>query len=676
MTTHVKVIQLDNSHNRENVFRFLYGVWSDEFCRFMEGMDREHRLMKDALDETAQYFVAVDQSERILGCVRANILGNAALLPDLQINLKTAAFVDLFGAEKIYYVSHLTISPDARGRTVTSLLIGALYRRCLRDGALVGISYCAPHLMTFYNQLGYRPYTGNFRIDAGIRIPIVHCVRDWAYLDEIKSPLVRFCSRDLDDGGAAAGKISGLFPAFKDPAFSRKKVSHLWARLAHTMPNDTSFKKNGLFEGLSEKEWLIVGRRASEIDFAQGEYVYRRGEIEQGMGVLLSGSLGVEVAIGGVARIINVILSGEPFGEISCLGEGRRTFNLVALEKSLAFFLPSNFIDQVSSANTELGLKLSKRLLKTVVGRFSNLADVTVADSDSFMGSEQDELPAINQPPDKDMTRDRFESYRFDSLGDREGEFKRLVIQATIGEKIEFSVLDRVGLRDGATVLDLGSGPGVTSLLVAKQLPKSTIIGVEPEDLLRVKAESLIADQGYSGRCRFVKGSGDRIPLDDAEVDFSYARFLFQHLPNPLVVLDQMRRVTRQDGIVVILDVDDTTNIIYPAPHGLKDLEKRIAAAQSKAGGDRHIGRKLFGYMHDVGLQEVSVEPIPITASALGREAFFSTVYSFKQQVLERAGEFDEQTAALFDTLKDIIYSPKTFAMTTVYVARGIVPRP
>lgn len=674
MTNHVNVIQLDNTHDRESVFRFLYEVWSDEFCRSMEGMDREHRLMKDALDETAQYFVAVDQSERILGCVRVNILRNAALPPDLQVHLKTAALVDLFGAEKIYYVSHFTVSPVARGRTVASLLIGALYRQCLTDGALVGISYCAPNLMTFYNQLGYRQYAGNFSIDVGTRTPIVHCVRDWAYLDEIKSPLAKFCSRVLDDGGAAAGKMSGLFPIFKYPAFSRKKVSHLWSRLAHTMLNDTTCKKDVFFEELSDKERLIVDRRASEIDFAQGEYVYRRGEIEQGMGVLLSGSLGVEVAMGGVSRIINVIFPGEPFGEISCLAEGRRTLSLVALEKSLAFFLPSNFIDQVSSADTELGLKLSKRLLKTVAGRFTNLADMAVAGSDAFMGSVQDERPAIHQHPGKDETKDRFESYRFNSLGDREGEFKRLVTQATIGEKIEFSMLDSVGLRDGATVLDLGSGPGITSLLVAKHLPKSTVIGVEPEDLLRVKAESLIADQGYSGRCRFVKGSGDRIPLDDGEVDFSYARFLFQHLPNPLVVLGQMRRVTRQDGIIVILDVDDTTNIICPAPDGLKDLEKRIAAAQSKAGGDRHIGRKLFGYMHELGLQEVSVEPIPITATALGRETFFSTVYSFKQQVLERAGEFDEQTAAIFSTLKDIICRPTTFAMTTVYVARGVVP--
>jgi SAM-dependent methyltransferase len=209
---------------------------------------------------------------------------------------------------------------------------------------------------------------------------------------------------------------------------------------------------------------------------------------------------------------------------------------------------------------------------------------------------------------------------------------------------------------------------------MARRLPQAKVIGVEPEDLLRAKAEKFVASQDLAGRCRFLKGTGDRIPLDDDVVDFSYARLLFQHLPNPLEVLGEMRRVTRQGGIVAILDVDDRTNIIHPAPNGLEDLEKRIADAQAAAGGDRHVGRKLHGYMHEIGLQEVSVEHIPITASALGRDVFFSIVYSFKRQVLERAGGLDARTTALFSALEDRIKRPATFAMTTVFVAHGLVP--
>jgi hypothetical protein len=68
------------------------------------------------------------------------------------------------------------------------------------------------------------------------------------------------------------------------------------------------------------------------------------------------------------------------------------------------------------------------------------------------------------------------------------------------------------------------------------------------------------------------------------------------------------------------------------------------------------------------------VKHVPITASALGRQQFFSIVYSFKRQVLERAGECDAQATALFHALEDIISEPTSFAMTTVFVAYGVVP--
>lgn len=671
MTVHI--MQPKNIRDRESIYRFLYEIWSDEFCRSMEGMNHELRLMRDDLDETAQHLVAFDQSGRIVGCVRANNLCNTALPESLKQKLKTEELVKLFGGGAIHFISHFAVAPEARGKTVASLLLSALYRLGLIDEALVGISYCALHLIPFYYQLGFRPYTENFRLDAGVRVPIVHCTRDLGYLKEIQSPLARLCPKEIDDMGVTAQNLAERFPAFKAPGFAQSKEHHLWARLAHITPSNTA-KKISLFEGLSESEKHTIERRSSEITFAQGEYVYRRGEIEPGMGVLVSGSFGVEVSVGGVSRVIAIILPGEPFGEIGSLGDSRRTADLVALENSQTVFFPFDFLERIGRTDTELGFKLANRLLKIVVGRFINSTNRVVQELSSTAGSLRPRNSTSYLPPEADEINSRIESYRFDSLGDRQGEFKRLVAQATIGEDLELSVLNGLGLRDGAKVLDLGSGPGVTTLLIAKRLPKATIIGVEPGDLLRKSAKKLIAGQGFSKHCRFLKGTGDRIPLGDGEVDFSYARFLFQHLPNPREVLGEMRRVTGRGGKVVILDVDDRTNNIYPAPEGLDDLEKRIADTQAAAGGDRHVGRKLYGYMHEAGLQEVGVELIPITSSTIGREAFFSIVYSFKRQVMVRADVLDDRATAIFLALEALVRSPTTFAMTVVYAAHGVVP--
>lgn len=670
----VHVLQPKSAHDKENIYRFLYGIWANELYRSMEGMDHERRSMKDELDEWAKHLIAVNRSGRVVGCLRINLLRDASLPNRFDRQLKITELVEQFGSEKICYASHFTVASAARGKTVASLLVWALYRLCLTEGPSVAVAYCPLNLVSFYYQLGFRPYTENFRIDAGIRVPLVHCIRDRQYLTEIKSPLARLCPAELDDSGEAARQLAGRFAAFKNPGFARIRVHHLWARLAYAESDAGTLRSNGLLQGLSEEERRIVGRRLAEISFFAGEYIHRRGETEKGMGVVLSGSLGVEIPAARGVRVVNVIRQGETFGETSSFGEGPHTADLVALEKSDAFLLPSDFLERVLRADTKLGFKLAKRLLAILARRFDRLIGIDAYSLEPSAGDVRVKRPSIYQLPDSDEIKNRVESYQFSSLGDQEGEFRRLVAQASVGEDVEFSVLDSIGLRDGATVLDLGSGPGVTSLLLAKRLPSATVIGVEPEDLLRSKAQLLIESQGMADRCRFLKGMGHQIPLDSDVTDFSYARLLFQHLPNPQEVLGEMRRVTKRGGIVAILDVDDRTNIVYPAPKGLDDLEKRILCAQSAAGGDRHVGRKLFGYMHNAGLQQVSMEHIPITAAALGRETFFSIVYRFKRQVLERAGELDEQTEAVFTELEDLIRNETTFAMVTIFVAHGIVP--
>lgn len=672
MTIHVT--QPKCQTDREKIYRFMYEIWSEEFNRSIAGMDHAKRLMKDALDKTAHHFIAVDHSGRLVGCARINILDLGTVPDGVECHLEPMALVDLFGENRIGYCSHFAVAPDARGKTVASLLIGALYRFGLKADVRVAISYCALHYVAFYYQLGYRPYLENFQIDAGIRVPIALCVRDRSYLQAIKSPLARLCPQALDDAGAAAQKMAGRFPAFRVPAFSRTDVHHLWARLAYVTPSRTADQKHALFDTLSDEEWRIVSRWASEITFSQGEHVYRRGEAERSMGVLISGSLGVNAQRSGVSRIAKVILPGEPFGEISCLEGGRQSTDIVALEQSTACLLPHDFLERVCHADAGLGLRLAKRLLNIIAARFAHLANATACEDGADAVTVKVKQPLLYQRPDADEIEDRIESYRFDRLGDQDKEFKRLITQATIAEDLEFGALDRLGLSDGATFLDLGSGPGVTALLVAKRLPSATIIGVEPEKHLRAKAKTLVERQGVGDRCRFIEGTGSRIPLADGTADFSYARLLFQHLPNPLDVLGEMRRVTRKGGIIVVLDVDDRSNIVFPAPADMAVFETRIAAAQAAAGGDRQIGRKLQGYMHDTGLEGVGVEPVPITAQALGREAFFSIVYSFKRQVLERAGQLDDQTVAFFKALETLIHKPTTFAMTTVFVAYGTVP--
>jgi len=235
---------------------------------------------------------------------------------------------------------------------------------------------------------------------------------------------------------------------------------------------------------------------------------------------------------------------------------------------------------------------------------------------------------------------------------------------------VEFSKLKGIGLADGDTILDLGSGPGITAMLLSHHFPRSRIIGIEPDKDLRTRAEGLKAEKNLN-HCVFLEGTAQEIPLADNAVDFAYARLLFQHIPDPMAALKEMHRVIRRNGIACILDVDDDTIFIHPRVRAWEAVENRVAKAQASYGGDRHVGRKLLAYLLEAGFESVRVDLVPVTTQMLGPKAFFDIVFGFKKQTLMRAGDWDEATGKLFNAIRDLLQKEGAFASENIFVVHG-----
>ena len=57
----------------------------------------------------------------------------------------------------------------------------------------------------------------------------------------------------------------------------------------------------------------------------------------------------------------------------------------------------------------------------------------------------------------------------------------------------------------------------------------------------------------------FVQASVTALPFGDRSFDIVTARLLFQHLTDPGRVVDELRRVLRPGGCILVFDVDDAT---------------------------------------------------------------------------------------------------------------------
>jgi len=267
--------------------------------------------------------------------------------------------------------------------------------------------------------------------------------------------------------------------------------------------------------------------------------------------------------------------------------------------------------------------------------------------------------------------RERSHSYRLEDL-DASAELRRLASQVALLAPREFTFLTRVGVRPTDVVLDVGCGPGFfAEKLAAEVVPEGRVVGVDVDGAMVALAAQRCADHE---RLSFLEGTGQRIPLDDDSVDVAYARFLFQHLTEPSVVLAEMRRVVRPGGLVAVGDTDDGGLVVHPAPEGFDRFLDASRRAQIARGGDRQVGRKLKSLLIEVGLADVHATTEVMTSEDIGPRALLAIAVGFKAGVLGPPFAEPAEVKRIEDELAALSTEPGFYGHALGYLAWGRVP--
>ena len=102
---------------------------------------------------------------------------------------------------------------------------------------------------------------------------------------------------------------------------------------------------------------------------------------------------------------------------------------------------------------------------------------------------------------------------------------------------------------EGKVVADIGSGTGISTLTLAQRA--EFVFGVEPEDSMRETAIAKQREQ-HIENVRFVKGTGESIPLGNDSVDMAAAMTAGGEVAK---TAEEMERIVRPGGVVVRADV-------------------------------------------------------------------------------------------------------------------------
>jgi ubiquinone/menaquinone biosynthesis C-methylase UbiE len=258
---------------------------------------------------------------------------------------------------------------------------------------------------------------------------------------------------------------------------------------------------------------------------------------------------------------------------------------------------------------------------------------------------------------------------------DAEAEIERLRAQALLGWEKEARTLAWFGLRDGMSVLELGSGPGFVTEQLLDLLPSSAVTALEIDSGLLGRAQSHLAHWKVE-RLRFVEASIMDTGLPDNCFDFAFARLIFQHLPDPDGAAREVYRVLKPGGKLVISDIDDAVwGIADPIIPEMGTLLETYARAQAAQGGNRYVGRRLWRILEASGFTSLDLEAIATHSDASGIAAFEPQMDPDRLLPLVKVGLVSEEEIQRFRTSRDaFLASPRPYVMMLGLMVCGEKP--
>jgi SAM-dependent methyltransferase len=162
-----------------------------------------------------------------------------------------------------------------------------------------------------------------------------------------------------------------------------------------------------------------------------------------------------------------------------------------------------------------------------------------------------------------------------------------------------------VHLKSGATVLDIGCGPGTITADLATLVTPGRVTALEVTASALDLARAEIGRRGI-GTVDFAVGDVHALDCADDSFDVVHAHQVLQHVTDPVAALREMRRVARPGGLVAVRDSDYAAFTWFPELPELAewmDLYQRVARGN---GGEPDAGRRLLSWAHAAGFTDVT----------------------------------------------------------------------
>ena len=133
-------------------------------------------------------------------------------------------------------------------------------------------------------------------------------------------------------------------------------------------------------------------------------------------------------------------------------------------------------------------------------------------------------------------------------------------------ERIDRTFVDHalsLGVTQGHA-LDIGTGPGIIPIMLASRVPRLRLTGVDLSEPMLQQSRKNAAKAGVSDRLDFRVGDAKSLPFSERSFDLVLCNSLLHHLPGPLALLDEIARVSKPGGAILLRDLRRPSRLEFP----------------------------------------------------------------------------------------------------------------
>lgn len=182
-------------------------------------------------------------------------------------------------------------------------------------------------------------------------------------------------------------------------------------------------------------------------------------------------------------------------------------------------------------------------------------------------------------------------------------------------EFMEFLVFRDVNFSQSENILEVGSGVGAQTQILLRRFPNihMTCIDINEKQIDSAKAALKKLDYARS-RYDIRVMNAEKLTFPDNTFDGAFFCWILEHVPDPLRVLTEVRRVLKPGSRIVITEVMNFAFFLDPYCPAIWKFWMTLNDYQYDQGGDPFVGVKLGNFLRDAGYTDVHTNLLSLYA--------------------------------------------------------------